>query len=192
MTTGSRLHLVTPDDWRQVPLDDEGAMQRALDAIVDRQFRGVDDQPLLKRSARSELLSRAVAARDAGGVEMYLSFQEVGGVPLAISLVVTLIPAPPDARGLRSVLQDLAAAGDPGEPVELAAGLAVRRRRLNRPEGLTAFGAPEEMEVVSVDYFLEGPRDTLVLLSFSSPLTSIADALADLFEAVASTVRWSE
>ena len=35
------------------------------------------------------------------------------------------------------------------------------------------------------------PGETALLLTFSSPLVPVADALAELFEAVAGTVRWS-
>ena len=189
MTT---LHLVVPDDWRHVPLDDEAAMTRAVQAIVDRQFAGVDSQPVLRREAVGRLTEQARVAAAQGGIEMYLSFAAPAGVPLAISLVVSVVPAPPGHVSLRSLARELAATGSRAEVVELPHGPAVRRQRVDRPPVVDAMGLPDDLEVLACDYVLSGPEDTLLLLSFSSPLAQVAEALAELFEAVASTAHWTD
>lgn len=185
----SRLHLVVPEDWRQIPLHDGGALTSAVRAVVDRQFRGMEDQPLLKRDAVRRLTETASEAASQGGVELYLSFAAVAGIPVATSLLVSLVPAPPGHVSLRSVARELSAAGDRTEVVELPFGTAVRRQRVVPPAGPDV---PQALEVVACDYYLKGPEGTLLLLAFSSPLAALADPLAELFEAVAATARWTE
>jgi hypothetical protein len=74
--------------------------------------------------------------------------------------------------------------------VDLPSGRAVRRQRVDVVDA-GEIGAPPDQQSVLVDYSFPGPDGSLLLLSFSSPLVSVADALAELFEAVAGTVRWS-
>lgn len=62
---------------------DPGRRERAVAALVERQFRGADNVPHLKAQARQELLTRTEAAYAAGGLEMFLSLQQVAGIPLA-------------------------------------------------------------------------------------------------------------
>jgi hypothetical protein len=50
----TRLTLVAPDDWYRLPLTDDAALQRAVDEVVTRQFRGIDDQPVLRRRRRRQ------------------------------------------------------------------------------------------------------------------------------------------
>src|ERR1035437_1213349 len=89
---------VVAGGWFAVDLD-PGRRQRAVVALVERQFAGVDNAPHLKAQARQELLAKAGAAHEAGGLEMFLSLQQVAGIPLAASLVIFLVP-PPGARAV--------------------------------------------------------------------------------------------
>jgi hypothetical protein len=43
-------------------------------------------------AVRQQLLAQTQAAQAAGGLEMFLSRQQVAGVPLAASLVIFLVP----------------------------------------------------------------------------------------------------
>lgn len=187
----TRLTLVAPDDWYRLPLTDEAALQRAVDAVVTRQFRGTDDQPVLRRQSAAALQDRARQARDNGGVDMYLSTEFVSGMPLALSLVVSLVPRPPAGDSLRALARGLDDDDARAVLVDLPSGQAVRRQRVGTLD-LGEVDATGAQDVLLVDYSFLGPGDTLLLLSFSSPLVPVADALAELFEAVASTVRWSE
>jgi hypothetical protein len=45
----TRLALVAPDDWHRLPLTDDAALRRAEDEVVTRPFRGIADQPVLRR-----------------------------------------------------------------------------------------------------------------------------------------------
>lgn len=189
--TGTTLHLLTPEDWRQLPLVDDDALRRAVHAVVERQFRGTDSQPLLRREAEQALLDRGRSARAHGGTDLYLCYATVGGLPLAMSLLVSLLPMPDDDVSLHGVARHLEREGARTDVVELASGRAVRRQAVEVVDELTALGAPAGTESLLVDYALPGPPGTLLLLSFASPLVAVADALAELFEAVASSVEWT-
>jgi len=191
-TAGSRLTIVTPEDWYRLPLLEEPALERAVAEFVGRQFRGKDDRPTLRREFVHVLRQQAHRAREGGAVDMYLSGLPVGGVPLAISLVVTLVPFPSGVRSLDAVAPALDDDGVQATVVELPSGSAVRRQRVDTVDldDLADPGTPP-LDTLLVDYLLPGPGDTALLLAFSSPLVPIAEALAELFEAVAGTVRWS-
>jgi hypothetical protein len=73
--------LVVPDGWFSVELE-AGRLERAVARLVDRQFAGIDNAPHLKAQARQELVARGEAARKSGGVEMFLSLMQVGGLAL--------------------------------------------------------------------------------------------------------------
>ena len=186
----ARLTLVTPEDWYRLPLLEEQRLRRGVAELVDRQFRGKDDRPTLRRELVDALLEQAHRAREGGGVDMYLSDLPISGVPLALSLVVSLVPFPADATDLEDLAPGFDDEGVQATVVELPAGRALRRQRVE------ARDAPElavtQLDTLLVDYLLPGPGETALLLTFSSPLVPVAEALSELFEAVAGTVRWSE
>ncbi|MEU9447137.1 hypothetical protein [Streptomyces sp. NPDC048277] len=190
--------LLLPDGWFRVRIDPEGR-ERSIDALVDRKFEGIDNAPHLKRQLRDELLAQATAAYRDGGIELYLSLQQAGPLTIPASLLITLLrPAPgaalPDATDLARRLS----ADMDGEAtvVELAAGTAVRVRRVTgQPNTPAPAGAPGSTDVVlpsvTVDYQLPVPATAAhLLLTFSTPLLQIADAMAELFDAVAGSLTW--
>ncbi|CAL9544998.1 hypothetical protein [Streptomyces sp. enrichment culture] len=77
---------------------------------------------------------------------------------------------------------------------ELTAGTAVRVRRLTRQPGGNGPDAPQAAHAsVSVEYHLPVPGTTAyLLLTFSTPLEPIADAMAGLFDAIAGSLTWTE
>ncbi len=192
--TPSRLTIVTPEDWYRLPLLEEPALKRAAAEYAGRQFRGKDDRPTLRRELTDALLAEAQRAREGGAVDMYLSGLPVGGVPVAISLVVTLVPFPSSgAASLDEWAPEFDDDGVQATVVELPAGRAVRRQRVDPVDlGTLAEPGTPPLDTLLVDYLLPGPGETALLLTFSSPLVAVAEALAELFEAVAGTVRWSE
>ena len=99
-STVSGYRLVAPDDWFAVDLEPD-RMERSVAALVKRQFAGIDNAPHLKAQARQQLLAQTRAAQEAGGLEMFLSLQQVAGVPIAASLVIFLVPPPGPHEGDR-------------------------------------------------------------------------------------------
>lgn len=190
--TPSRLTLLTPEDWYRLPLLEEPALKRAVAEYAGRHFRGKDDRPTLRRELVGALLGEAHRAREGGAVDMYVSGLPVGGVPLAISLVVTVVPFRTGGEPLDTLAPGLDADGVQAVVVELPSGRALRRQRVDPVElGALAEPGTPPLDTLLVDYLLPGPGETAVLLTFSSPLVVVAEALAELFEAVAGTVRWS-
>jgi hypothetical protein len=186
----ARLTLVTPEDWYRLPLLEEERLRRGVAELVDRQFRGKDDRPTLRRELVDAVLEQAHRAREGGGVDMYLSHLPIDGVPLALSLVVSLVPFAADAIDLERLAPGLDDEGVQATVVDLPAGRALRRERVEARDASDL--AVSQLDTLLVDYVLPGPGETALMLTFSSPLVVVADALAELFEAVAATVRWSE
>ncbi|MEW2305774.1 hypothetical protein AB0958_38440 [Streptomyces sp. NPDC006655] len=190
--------LLLPDGWFRVRIDPEGR-ERSVDALVDLQFAGVDNAPHLKRQLRDELLTQATAAYRDGGIELYLSLQQAGPLTIPASLLIMLVrPASgtvqPDPTELaRRLSADMDAEAT---VVELAAGTVVRvRRDTGRPDTPAPDGAPgsagEVLPSVTVDYQLPVPGTAAhLLLTFSTPLLQIADAMVELFDAVAGSLTW--
>ncbi|MBV9794662.1 MAG: hypothetical protein JO016_12060 [Actinobacteria bacterium] len=185
----SDYQLVLPDGWFRIDLE-PGTREQAAAALIERQFRGADDIPHLKAEARDKLLVTAADAYGNGGIELYVSLQAAAGMPLPAALVVTLTPPHPDERvtvtpellaaTLAATAEPGGAAADGGEitTVELAAGRAVRVRRFDPP-------------VTRLDLHVPIPDSgAWLLLSFSTPLAPLADALVGMFDAVAGTLRW--
>ena len=179
MSRPSDYRLTVPEGWVRIDLQ-PGVREPALARLVDRQFRGVDNAPQLKRQARDQFLRVAQYAYGNGGLELYVSLQTAGGLPLPASLVVTLTP-PPDKETLRitpaRLAQTLADDGGQVTLTQLPAGAAVRVRHRG--------------EATTLDVHVVVPESgSYLLLSFSTPLDTLADAMVNLFDCIASTLRW--
>lgn len=171
---------------------------------MNRQFSGVDNEPRLRRLLRQQLVERATNAFDQGGIELYISLQQAGTLTIPASLLITLIPPRRPGERLPSLLglaADLEAEGGEGRTVsmaELAAGTALRVRVdpdtsvAPPPAGITAGEeADYALPSVTVDYQLGIPRSEMnLLMTFSTPLVQIADAMVELFDAVAGSLTW--
>lgn len=191
--------LLLPEGWFRILLDPD-RRDRSVDALVERQFHGIDNAPHLKEELRADLRRRAAKAHRSGGIELYLSLQEVGPFTVPASLLVSLAPLrhaePLPAESLaRAFAEDAGEAGAGEAPEitveELAAGTAVRVRRLSRQPGEN--GPDGDHVSVSVEYHLPVPGTTaFLLLTFSTPLEPIADAMAGLFDAIAGSLTWTE
>ncbi|MDN3268479.1 hypothetical protein [Streptomyces sp. MA15] len=164
--------LLLPEGWFRIGIE-PASRECSVDALVDRRFSGVDNAPHLKKRLRNELLAQAAAAYHQGGIELYLSMQQAGALTVPASLLVTLLPSgrTPEAAG--------------ASVVELAAGTALRRRTDAAPDD------GEALPSVTLDYQVPVPgTETHLLLTFSTPLVQIADAMVELFDAVAGSLRW--
>lgn len=179
MRRPSDYHLTVPEGWVRVDLQ-PGVREPALARLVDRQFRGVDNAPHLKQQARDQFLRVAQHAYGNGGLELYVSLQTAGGLPLPASLIVTLTP-PHDKDSVQVTPERLAQAlADDGGRVtliELPAGSAVRVHR--------------RADATTLDLHVAVPGSgAYLMLSFSTPLAALADAMVGLFDSIASTLRW--
>lgn len=179
MSRPSDYRLTVPEGWVRVDLQ-PGVREPALARLVDQQFRGVNNAAHLKRQAREQFLRVARYAYGNGGLELYVSLQTAGGLPLPASLVVTLTP-PHDKETLRvppdRLARELAADGGRATLIELPAGPAVRVHR--------------RAEATMLDVHVAVPESgAYLILSFSTPLDQLADAMVGLFDSIAGTLRW--
>ena len=180
MTRPNDYRLILPEGWFRINLE-PGTREKAVAALAERQFRGVDDAPHLKAEVREKLLATAQDAFRNGGIELYVSLQTAAGFPLSAALVVTLTP--PHGHDLVAVsparlAETLNGDGRQVTLMELPAGQAVRVRR-------------EDPPVTNLDIHIPVPDSSAyLLLSFSTPLAPLAGALTGMFDAIASTLRW--
>jgi hypothetical protein len=179
MTRPTDYQLIVPEGWQRIDLQ-PGVREPALARVIERQFRGADGTARLKSQAREQLLQIAGHAYRNGGLELYVSLQTAAGFPLPASLVVTLAPPHDNAAVTvtpERLAQALATVGNQVTLADMAAGRAVRVRRL--------------AEVTTLDIHVPVPDSgAYLMLSFSTPLKALADAMVGLFDSIASTLRW--
>lgn len=195
-------HVVTPRSWHRVPLEPVERTRSSIAALVGRQLEG-DDRPAERRALVQELEDLAARSRANGGVELYLSQMQAGGLTVAASLVVSYLAGDGQGVGPEALL-DLARGlgADDGVTVESCdvehlpqVGDTVRRAT-SRVQTDTGVIDGEEQSVTSysvgVDYLVPVPASggAILLLSFSTPLVAAQEALTDLFDTIAATVRW--
>jgi hypothetical protein len=177
--------LVVPDGWFSIDLE-PGRRERSVAALVKRQFGGTDSAPHLTAQARQQLLAQTQAAQAAGGLEMFLSLQQVAGVPLAASLVIYLVPpSGTEMMTARDLARSLTSDGRDASVVDLPAGQAVRAVERPSPTG--------EQGSATLEVFVPVPHNgEWLLLSFATPLSPLVPALTKLFDAICTTLRWDQ
>ncbi|MGH3384935.1 MAG: hypothetical protein ACRDO1_10190 [Nocardioidaceae bacterium] len=185
----ARFTILTPEEWWRIPLVDPDLRARSIDRLTKLQFRGVDHQPALRRGLQDEISGQAAEAAAAGGLEMYLAVQ-MRGIPVAATLTTYLAPG----RITEGAVEFEQKVGPDGEidSVQIAAGEAIRRHQLRPPEGpyATIENAPS---TTVVDYWIPVPGiPQTLLLTFSSPMEEIAEVMVNLFDSIASSVRWRD
>jgi hypothetical protein len=186
--------VLLPPGWVRIKLD--GSEPVVLASLVAAKVATVD--PAQREEARA-LLTRTLggALRDAtaaGGLDVLISVAESHGVPIAASCLITYLDKDGDKVPLDGLLMDLAARGGQVTGTEIADGPAIRHQyEVSPPEGsLPAGEEPVATRVTMVDFFLPLPgRPGLLVLSFSTPVEPLAEALVMLFDAIAESLRWT-
>ncbi|MFF1698279.1 hypothetical protein ACFVXC_32440 [Streptomyces sp. NPDC058257] len=204
----SDYNVIVPDGWFQLLLDPDDR-DRAIVALAERQFRGIDNAPRLKEQFMRELQRKAREAYRAGGMELYLSTLTIGPIPLASSLLISMLspdawPQNLDVEALAEHLlvldaQKAEARERTGclaselsvvEVVDLeAVGKAVRRRCREAPDPEHQLG--NELPTTTLSYYVSIPATTSwLLMNFSTPMDPLADKMVELFDVVAGTLHW--
>ncbi|HEX3516077.1 MAG TPA: hypothetical protein VHT26_18965 [Trebonia sp.] len=166
-----------PDTWVLIPLQ-PGFREKAIGTLIRRQFAGTTGAAGVRAALRRHLTDLAEAAWQTGGIECYLSLMTAGPLPIQASLLVTLIPPPP-----------------PGPiPVEAVALEAKKRNRsvsfMQAPAGT---GVRTQGSATDITFYFSVPGSgAWLLLAFSAPAGTLAAVTADLFDAIAATLRWAE
>ncbi|MFF1764076.1 hypothetical protein [Streptomyces sp. NPDC058249] len=189
----SDYRLAVPEGWERVVLEPDRWPHR-IDKLVSRSLRRTKATPQLKAALAERVKSQAEAAHANGGVEMYLVNQLIGQVPVSAGLVVTVLQPPPGTApgDLSDIALSLGTGGTADDEVTMAdlpAGPAVRHLYRRRP-------APDDPDgnkllVTHLDVYLAVPHSgQRLLLSFSTPMEPLAEALVTLFDSIARTLQW--
>ncbi len=188
-TRPADYRIALPDGWFRIDVR-PGRRKRAVQALLDRQFRGIGTAQQLRQQLQGQLMSMAQAAYASGGIEIYLCQQDILGMPIPASLVISLTPPAPDGRAVTP--QQLAATLDSAREVTLTslqAGTAVRTRRRTPPPEDDPTG--NILPVTSLDLYIPVPGSgSYLILAFSTNLDPLADAMVSLFDAIAGTLQW--
>jgi hypothetical protein len=188
-TRPADYRIALPDGWFRIDVR-PGRRKRAVQALLNRQFRGIGNAPDLRRQLQDQLMAMAQTAYAGGGIEIYLCQQDILGVPIPASLVISLTPPPPDGRTVTP--QQLAAtlAGDREVSLTaLPAGTAVRTRRRTVPPQDDPSG--NILPVTNLDLYVPVPASgSYLVLAFSTNLDPLAASMVSLFDAIAGTLEW--
>lgn len=208
--------LVLPDGWVRLPADPV-ALRPAVRRWLSGRFAGQsrDATAQLRRELEQELVELADRGAEVRAVDLLLLTLDVADRPLSGSCVVSVLPlalSEPEqlaelaeaARGdaLSSEVVPLGAGSGvrvvrDEHPVETPAVLTGRQseraaavvRELVGPDAVTAPTQPPTSR--AVDVFVPVPDvDLTLLLSFSTPVRPLFDALTELFTAIAATVQF--
>jgi hypothetical protein len=192
--------LVPPPGWDMIPLREgtNEAIKRIVDNSVDELPDDIPRDDLTR--ARMELIKRlkrvARQARETRAMDLHLPVERVDGMALPASFIVSE-PLTAPAVGLDSglILSSLRPDASQSEEVTIdgAAGFRV--------DGVAQPDADRDIEFASrrVEYILQIPNSAppkWLTVSFSTiadgrPDSELSDILADLFDAVMTTFRWS-
>ena len=179
MTRPSDYRLVMPKGWFRIDLQ-PGMREPAVARLIDQQFPSTAATTSLKRQAGEQLLRMTQNAYSNGGLELYVSLQSAGGFPLPAALLITLAPPHDDINVTvdpSRLAETLSVGGGKVTLADLPAGQAVRVRRQNQS--------------TTLDIHVPVPESgAYLLLSFSTPLNVLADAMVCLFDSIATTLRW--
>lgn len=180
--------MIPSHGWTRIALDPE-VWPRRIQVMVDKQFRGIDNAPHLKAEMRGDLERRCQEAWEKGGIELYLGSMDVAGVPVSASLLVTLIPRP--AAQPRATLEQmalgLAVEGRDARVTDLPAGRALVQTYKTPPRP----GDGSTFPNTHFDVLFDVPHtSSQLLLSFSTPVEPLAEAMVELFESMALSFVW--
>lgn len=195
------VRVVLPDHWWMIPMQPQQARERSVERLVERQFAGIDDQPLLRADTRRQLLTHAEKAANCDARLLALCLLQIAGAPVPASLVVHWIDVPPDPQsrpGDGALLLTLQTELEPAPRTSLAPGVALDLAHLSAGtvlrrvyESNAELEGAEPTPSLVADYWLERPDGTgLVQLAFSTPMVPLREPMLELFDAVAGALRW--
>ncbi|MGH3693494.1 MAG: hypothetical protein ACRDRX_05770 [Pseudonocardiaceae bacterium] len=184
--------LLLPPGWWHIPLDERRG--QSIQALLDRRLVSLprDRVATLRRELEGELTQLVERAVANGAVEMYLNVDLMRGLPVAASCLVTVVPT--GAATSLPTAELAALMGDqPGDEVGVLEVAGASAARVRRREPVTdADGLPTgELALTRLQVYVPVPNKAeMLLLSFSTPMDPIADAMVALFDAIAGSLQW--
>ncbi|WP_327429106.1 hypothetical protein [Streptomyces sp. NBC_01236] len=187
--------LVLPPGWRRIPL--RYGTENAVGRILDQAFAELPRDKVFthRRDLEGRLWQQVRDAREADGLDLYLPVELLHGMSVPASILVSETRMPVAAGLDPRELALVVASSDSGrEVVELGGAPAVRTERTAGADP----GRGIEFPSRRVDYQVPVPQDPQrwLTVAFSTVAAEDADGelsllLADLFDAVMTTFRWS-
>ncbi|WP_148234383.1 hypothetical protein [Cellulomonas flavigena] len=177
-----------PADWHVVDLATDATRHAGVTALVDAQLPRRDDVATVRRRLRRDVEEQSRRAAQAGGRFSAYMLDVVGPVPLPAVITAYRTPgALATDDDLRALADTLTARLGPAGTVDAGAGPLgpVLRAVSQRP------AADEHGPDLLVGEYWSDPDDGdgLLLLSFSTPLVGLRDAVLELFDTVAGSVH---
>lgn len=201
MKATSGYRLVLPPGWVQVPVRDAapGTAHEVISTAFRKPPEGIPRDAFT--SARIELerrLDRMISkAKANGGLELFLACGHAYATPVPASFLIAEGSLGGDGDDPLAVVTAIAeeAARDGGKPGQLAAldgAPAARVERITAPE------AEDDQASLRVEYTVPVPAgvNRWMVITFSTlgdgdPSGEYASLLAELFDAIMSTFRWT-
>lgn len=197
------VQVTLPEHWWPILLTDEDAMCDGVRALVEHEFDGIADNPLVQSDLRRALLEQAEEGRAIGARLLALCRQWHDGMPVPASLVLVWMDLPVGPGSLpgdhlldlKDRLQGGPEATLPaGQTLDLAAlapGTVLRHVRIDETADPSSDRGGHPIPVLVADYWLERPdQGGLIHLAFSSPIVPIRDAWLELWDAIVGALRW--
>jgi hypothetical protein len=164
-----------PESWALIPLE-PGMREKAIGVLIRRQFAGLSGAAGARTALRGHLADLAEATWQTGGIEFYLSLMKAGPLPLAASLLITLIPPPPTG---------------PVAAEAMAAEAKKRDRSAQLIRVPAGTGVRAQASATDLSFYFSVPGSgAWLLLAFSGPDGPLAPAMTELFDAIAATLHW--
>jgi hypothetical protein len=182
--------FVLPRGWVGMPTE-ASRRDSAVAALLDRQFRGTarDELIAVRIDIDRRLKADLAKAADSGATHVYALVEPMAGVLITASVAVAQVSVGSDeVKAQMSALLGSAEGVLESGYVELPNLSGIRRRRRAQE---TVPDAPDATPLwaTHVDYVLESAPSQLLLLLFATVSDEHADALVELFDAVAATLH---
>jgi hypothetical protein len=195
--------LVLPTGWRQIPVrhGSKAAIRAILDEIFARYPDSASRDQVIKQRVQVEgrLTDMVRKARSSGGVDLYLPVEQVHGIAVPASFVVShaSLEAPPDGSPVDpvQVITTFVAEAANAAPAELDGVPCARTETVGAPDP----GQDVPMASRRADYVVPVPGQPgqWLIITFSTvgdgdPDGDFAKLLVELFDAIMVTFRWSQ
>jgi hypothetical protein len=188
--------MLLPPGWARIPLDGKTPL-RVKQLVAQRlSAASPEAREALRASLTRELTDTLATASRHGGLDVFLSIDPVAGMPVPASALVTHLQ--PEGSDPLSGLLERFASGAGGvdvaelDVVEVGGAPAVRRLGTRRERVAPAGDLPGGvLTVTQLDYVVPVPGSAGVLvLTFSTPIEQLGPALVQLFDVMATSLRW--
>jgi hypothetical protein len=200
-TAVSGYELVLPAGWRRIPVrhGSKAAIRAIFDEVFARYPQSVSRDEVIKQRVQAEgrLTDMVRRARSSGGVDLYLPVEQVHGVAVPASFVVShaSMEGPQDGGTVDpvQVIATFVAEAEHAVPAELDGVPCARTETVAEPD--PAQNVPTASRRADYVVPVPGQPGQWLIVTFSTvgdgdPEGDFARLLVELFDAIMATFRW--